>query len=89
MIRLILGLTLLAFVASCTSFPSQSRHRPSDTPPADLALGEEPVYRWWLTEDGTIEYEKDPYQRQRVRRADYDLFVTLLARFVALVVEPA
>ncbi len=50
---------------------------------------EEPLYRWWLTEDGTVEYENDPYARSVVRRADHDIYVTLLSRDVALVVEPA
>lgn len=53
------------------------------------AAPDEPLYRWWLTEDGTVEYEYDPYARSAVRRADHDIYVTLLARDVALVVEPA
>lgn len=60
-------------------------------PPAPVAATAEdaPLYRWWLTEDGTVEYENDPYARTAVRRADHDLYVTLLSRDVALVVEPA
>ena len=49
----------------------------------------EPLYRWWLTDDGAVEYENDPYARSDVRRADYDIYVTLLSRDIALVVEPA
>ncbi len=49
----------------------------------------EPLYRWWLTDDGAVEYENDPYARSDVRRADHDIYVTLLSRDVALVVEPA
>ncbi|MEM7270325.1 MAG: hypothetical protein AAF401_13890 [Pseudomonadota bacterium] len=89
MTRLILSLIILTFVANCTSFPSWSRHRPSDPTPGEVALGEQEVYRWWLADDGTVEYEEDPYTRRQVRRADHDVFVTLLARDVALVVEPA
>lgn len=59
-------------------------------PPEPIAATpEEPLYRWWLTEDGTVEYENDPYARADVRRADHDIYVTLLSRDVALVVEPA
>ncbi len=47
------------------------------------------MYRWWLTDDGAVEYENDPYARSDVRRADHDIYVTLLSRDVALVVEPA
>ncbi len=60
-------------------------------PPAGpvAATPEEPLYRWWLTEDGTVAYENDPYARTAVRRAEHDIYVTLLSRDVALVVEPA
>jgi len=49
----------------------------------------EPLYRWWLTDDGAVEYENDPFARSEVRQADHDIYVTLLSRDVALVVEPA
>lgn len=60
-------------------------------PPAEpvVAAPEAPLYRWWLTEDGAVEYENDPYARSAVRRGDHDIYVTLLSRDVALVVEPA
>lgn len=87
MIRLIL-LSLLPLLAAC-EFNAVSEHRPSDTQPADVALEEEEFYRWWMTEDGRVEYETDPYQRRPVRRGEHDIYVTLLARDVALVVEPA
>lgn len=60
-------------------------------PPAEPAATapEDPLYRWWLTEDGAVEFENDPYARSKVRHADHDIYVTLLSRDVALVVEPA
>ena len=59
-------------------------------PPEPVAATpEEPLFRWWLTEDGTVEYEYDPFARTPVRRADHDIYVSLLSQDVALVVEPA
>lgn len=70
---------ILLFLTACV---------PGDRP--DLApTVVEPLYRWWLTDDGAVEYENDPYARSEVRRADHDIYVTLLSRDVALVVEPA
>ncbi len=72
-------LLILPLLASCA--PPQE---------AEVAAVEDaPLYRWWLTEDGTVEYENDPYARSDVRRADHDIYVTLVSRDVALVVEPA
>lgn len=68
-------------------FPLLTACAPPPEPVA--ATPEAPLYRWWLTEDGTVEYENDPYARSAVRRADHDIYVTLLSRDVALVVEPA
>ncbi len=70
---------ILLMVAACV--PGE---RPDLGPPVV-----EPLYRWWLSDDGTVEYENDPYARSDVRRADHDIYVTLLSRDVALVVEPA
>ena len=70
---------LLPLLAACA---------PPEAPVA-ATPDEAPLYRWWLTEDGTVEYENDPYARSSVRRADHDIYVTLLSRDVALVVEPA
>lgn len=55
----------------------------------EAALADPVGQRWFLTAEGGVRIEDDPYAPRPVRRADYDQNVTLLAPNVALVVQPA
>lgn len=59
---------------------------PANPPVQDVPVAEQ---RLILENDKTVRVERNPYARRVVRRADYDVAATLLARDVALVVEPA
>ncbi len=60
-------------------------------PPAASSVPQAQVaeQRVILDADKSVRVERNPFARQTVRRADYDIAATLLAKDVALVVEPA
>ena len=72
----------LLLLAACA--PPQGAGAPGDAPAPDPFEGQ----RLFLTEDG-VRVEDDPYARRTVRQAEHDVHATLLAKDVALVVEPA
>lgn len=72
---------LLALAGCAPGFVSP----PAEQPPAPAA----PTARIILTEEGAVRLEEDPFSPRALRRADYDVQATKIARGVALVVQPA
>jgi hypothetical protein len=74
---------LILLVAGCGPVFTQP---PANPPQAAQTVGEQ---RLVLAQDKTVRVEANPFARRPVRRADHDVAATLIARDVALVVEPA
>ena len=80
--RRLTGLAAALFAAGCAR---NFTPPPAEPPPEPLQPGE----RLILTNDGQVRAEEDPFTARALRRADYDLQATTIARGVSLVVEPA
>ena len=76
----ILGAAFLA--AGC----AQPFTPPPETPPPPPP---KPLARVIVSDDGELRAEQSPYSTPALRRADYDLQATMIAKGVSLVVEPA